>query len=99
MRLIAVLLSSMIVLSSSTGYTGTCDTRLDLCIEVVKDSKTVIDAQDTEINSYKEKSALDEQIKADQAKVIESPLHDPVKVGLAATILVIVLELATGHLK
>lgn len=76
-----------------------CQDTLRVCDEVVKEGQKLIDEQKIQLSNYADKSALDEQIKSDQYRELQSPLKDPVKVGLAAAILVITLEVLTGHLK
>jgi hypothetical protein len=64
---------------------------------VVNKCKTVVADQDAEIQQYQAKSALDEQIKSDQAKVIASPLHDPIKVAAGTLILIEAARLILTH--
>src|SRR5271166_3137240 len=94
-----ILLVLLLSLTINNCAKADCNSTLNACLNVVAASKAVIADQDQEIAQLQAKSSLDEAIKSDQAKILASPLSDPVKVALGTTVLIVVLELVTGHLK
>ncbi len=96
MKLLRLLIP--LILVSNVAHAD-CPGTLKLCDAALRAEIALRQDDDAQIKNYQTKSALDEQIKSDQQHVIDSPLHDPVKVAMGTTILVIILELITGHLK
>ncbi len=94
-----MMLPILLVIVLASKCHADCPNTLKLCLDVVTKANAVIADDKATISQYTEKSALDEQIKTDQQKQLESPLRDPVKVALGTTVLIIVLELVTGHIK
>ena len=91
-------LSVIILLISNTALAD-CEATLKACDAVVEAGKVEIATLTTQVMNYEHKSAFDEQIKADQQAMLNSPLRDPVKVGLGAVILTGIALGLTGHLK
>lgn len=97
MRLIIILLLS---LSLTSQVSRACDdVVLKACDNALQLAQKLITDQQVQLNNYGQQSALQNQIIADQKKELDSPLHDPVKVAAATTVLIIVLELVTHHLQ
>lgn len=76
-----------------------CSKTLDLCNEAVNKQGKVIKDQDKVIADYAKETELDKQINTDLHKELSSPLRDPVKVAAGTTLLILIIEIATGHIK
>jgi hypothetical protein len=95
---LTIALSLILILISNTSLAD-CQATLAACDAVVEAGKVEIKDLTTQVMNYEQKSALDEQIKSDQQAKLDSPLRDPIKVAAGTAVLVIVLEVLTGHLK
>lgn len=98
-RPVVVLMVILLMVLHTNPVLADCQAEAKTCATALNKAQMVISDQGQLITDLKKKSALDEAIKADQQSQLNSSLRDPVKVALATTILVLVLELATGHLK
>lgn len=87
-----ILLAGLIVLTN----TAKADTIEQACEKLVQDQQKLIKATKLQISQLKEKSALQDQIISDQQKKLESPLKDPLIVGLGAIVLVEIIRIAVG---
>lgn len=90
--IVLITLLSQIVKADCTSITKTCD-------KALADQQTLVKKMDVQISNLSQKSALDDKIISDQNKELNSPLHDPVKVGLAVVVLTIAVGVLTGHVK
>lgn len=87
----------MISLTSlPTNAKPTCDQVLKSCDAALNAQVEVNQQLTQQVKNYEAKSALDERIKADQQKELNSPLHSTLTVAAGTTIVVLLLEIATG---
>jgi hypothetical protein len=77
----------------------TCSQVLKSCDEALNAQVELNKNKDELIKNYEAKSALDEQIKADQGKQLSSPFHNTLTVAAGTTVLILVLEIVTGVFK
>lgn len=92
-------LAAAIVLMVGQVTNADCTTILSLCDKEVQNCRNLVTQQSTQINNYKQNDGLQKQIIADKDKQLSSPLRDPVKVAAGTTMLILVLEIVTGHIK
>lgn len=82
-----------------TSYASDCAVELNKCSATVNAAKVYIKDMEIQIQNYKDDDQLQKQLIKDQKDKLESPLHDPIKVAAGTTILILILEIATGHIK
>lgn len=97
--LVVTLVIALIMGYGSISQADSCQNKLNLCDKAVKAAIILINDQDQQIKNYADETGLQAQIIADKDKQLSSPLRDPVKVGLAAVVVTVLVLSLSGHVR
>lgn len=83
---------------NSYGQDAACVSRVFACDKALEDSRNLVFEQGKLIVNLKDQSALQQRIIDDQNKRDDSPLRNPLTIGIGASLVTITLLLLGGHL-
>lgn len=72
---------------------------LNACDAALEDQRAVVKDLTVQVGNYQKESDLQKALVADKDAQLSNPLRQPIVVASIAAVCIIVLEVATGHLK
>lgn len=104
-RILSVVITVMITNTCFGSELGSnvelrlCKQTLNACDAAYSSQKVLIKDLKDQVGNLAQKNILQDRVIQDQKTSLDDPLKDPIKVGLGAAVITVVLLLSTGHLK
>lgn len=89
----------LIVVLAAVTAKADCSQILNACDQALEDQRVLVRDLTMQVGNYQKESELQKSLIADKDAQLSNSLRQPIVVASIAAVCIIVLEVATGHLK